>query len=519
MRCCGWAVEKAEMTHDPVYLAELYRHAQHLLKGAPEMASARKKRKARRIIRRQNKAWEQASGFSDASDEAFFRVLREAYEQVERNTADQEEALADFPPNVRNAFTELLECHYDPTNFVWEGAELSFRFNNWGLPRTLQLHDAEGSFGDWQLGDPPFWRAFLRRKDGRYCLYGKWSETEAPFEVIFSDANLQTICIDYTARQIPVFQAPWQLLHSAAMALLQKAEATDVSLNQEEEALLPLATEIAELLWKEPYSCPLLRELAASYGLPRVEKLLAALEESDCKHRQRKVHQLISLFCKQNCEPLWRDIYGRFRASQKDYPFWTDLECPPDVLSRMRDRIQTLMKARGYEGTYPDFFKIGKLTGFRIVRSPDGVRFIGRAKRTVFRVSCVESAQETGCVNIQFVSGTAFLKEGETADDIYACLFRAKGRRLFRTNSVCIPFEGAKPRDLALNVRIAAKRAELQKLTAEEMHCIGKIHSVSMILLGICLFLICVGIAFLRFGKLSIALIVVAIVAFLVYRN
>lgn len=128
------------------------------------------------------------------------------------------------------------------------------------------------------------------------------------------------------------------------------------------------------------------------------------------------------------------------------------------------------MEQHGYSGTYPDFYKEGGLKDFRKVVHSQGVTYLfGSEKPAVYRIHCAESFDD--CMTISFVCGTALLKPGEKADDIFSCMFIANARRMVDT----VLFRLVEYADRTNNyaeleqyLEVAVKRAECQRLTREE---------------------------------------------------
>ena len=97
--------------------------------------------------------------------------------------------------------------------------------------------------------------------------------------------------------------------------------------------------------------------------------------------------------------------------------------------------------------------------------------FVGPEKHAQYFVHCSEYFDENAYLTVQFLCGTALLKKGEKGTDIYGCLFRAGGRRLFHTVHGVIPLQNAEEtawEDLEISLDIAVKKAECQKLSKAE---------------------------------------------------
>lgn len=161
------------------------------------------------------------------------------------------------------------------------------------------------------------------------------------------------------------------------------------------------------------------------------------------------------------------------KESQSEYPSQAELCCDTKRLSETRGEIQRLMQAEGYSGTYPDFFKKGSVKRVHLAESYNMDYFVGAEKNVVFCVHCTEETFD-GNLSVEFLCGTELLKKNETEGDIYSCTFDAKGRRFFTTVSYNSAVEESSEAQDSLEqkVKIAAKRAELKRLTKEERKAI-----------------------------------------------
>lgn len=445
------------MEIDTNRLAGMYTRAFILMRCAPETASPRKKRRVRKKLNRENRELRLHPLLSELDDDAFFRALREADIRRDREAEKQgqalKELLSDFSPKVQEALTRCLDGT-TPSYLIRNGQETEIRLFYGAFRCRLLLQDAKANLSD---GKPVY--VFSLRREGErfrmnYAESGEEGEPENPSALTFSGIKAVIEPFDCSRREADQ-NLPWELLLHAAMDILEKAESTlaKESCNPEELALLPLLEEVFRLFLSECGAYPLLRELAASHGLSAMEKLLTAMETCSAKRARRYARKISSLLCDHRCEPLWREVYGRIRASQAGYPLLTELECSADTLADVRKQVQTQMKAHGYEGTYPDFAKINE------------------KKRTISRVHYIESVLCPDMLKLQYVSGTG--KAGETTD-MDSCLFRGRGRR-HRTGRIFIPFEEAKKELLAQCVGVAVKQAEKKRLTTEEVRLSGGI--------------------------------------------
>lgn len=322
----------------------------------------------------------------------------------------------------------------------------------------------------------------LKKEQNRFCFVGELEhpteETAEIFALTFDGAEVE-IEVYNSCNNMNFWNDPWDFLRKISFAIEMKAQLPGDYCNAKEKELLPLIREIValeywmELPEQETISFEKLKKLTHQYGYIKAETLLGELETvKPVDHKYYKnAKKLISVLCKKQYEPLWREIYNKIADSQADYPNKADSLCNKQLLSKVRNDIQALMEAKGYIGTYPDFVKDSALNGIHLAQSYNMTYFVGMEKRTEYHIHCYESFQENDVLIIQFVCGTAFLKKDEDDTDIFDCLFDAKGYRLFNTMHHYIPMQAeddAFADDLETSVTIAVKKAECAKLTKHE---------------------------------------------------
>ncbi len=321
-----------------------------------------------------------------------------------------------------------------------------------------------------------------KKEENKYCLHGELEEpieeTLEPFALTFSDVEV-TVEVYNSCDNMTFWENPWDFLRTISFSIGMKADLPGDYCNNAEKGLLPLIKEIValeywmELPEQEYFSFNQLKTLANQYGYEKVKLLFAKLEtikpgDSDF---YTTVKKLIFLLCEQKCEPMWREIYEKIKESQAEYPNKVEsLHCNK-LLVEVRADIQKLLESHGYIGAYPDFVKDGALKGVHLEQSYNMTYFVGMEKRVQYHIHCYESFEENDYLTIQFLCGTALLKKGEETEDVYGCLFNAKGRRLFHTVHHYIPLqncENAEQDDLKTSVNIAVKKAECTKLNKKE---------------------------------------------------
>lgn len=486
-------------------LANVYAHVQAMLDPAPEEASEYKQKQIRRWLKKKYRKQllclpeeiraQLTDSVSDRDALSFLKACKDRLAVI-LDSEKQEfyEIASSLSDDTRAALWTLAQganwpavtCHGDDIEIVVDGTE-AYR-------RRLFLKDVEGI----PEGAEEDWFAAielsLSRDGDRYCLSGEVFDAMADgyqlYRFTFRDA--ETVTEVYNAiNSICLWDHPWDFLIAAASGIVAKAYLPGAHCNDKELAMLPLLTEIAALDdWDEipddfPFTFPTLKALAAKYDGNTLVPLFDALGEKapDSTEYTGQVQKIIAKLCEESMEPLWREVFDKIRASQADYPDKARECCPSPVLRATRDEIQTQMEQLGFAGTYPNFKKEGPLQGIHLEDSYDTAYVLGPKAHMVSHIHCIETVVDRE-LTVQFLCGTALLKEGETTQDIYSCLFNAGGRRLFHhTEYQTLLYEPDfeyTPHDLSLYVSVAAKKSQLQRLTKDEQQSYSGMREASL---------------------------------------
>ena len=136
----------------------------------------------------------------------------------------------------------------------------------------------------------------------------------------------------------------------------------------------------------------------------------------------------------------------------------TDYTASTQVSAEVVRKIEEGLHSRGYSGCYPEFVKMGTIERSRVLKSHGTYRWGHKGTPGVFHIRVVE----LNMGQLQFLCGTELLPDGEQSLGFDSCGFDAKGRRFLRD---VIWTEGD---DLDRKLHLAAKKAELRKLTRQE---------------------------------------------------
>lgn len=408
----------------------------------------------------------------EKTDAEVLSFLKECHEQIQLHGTWKKQLFDKFSVGLadvaKSALWDLLQTDIYVGAVTYRDNELEIILDDTSaFCHTIVLEQA------WGVPDETdcvlsFSGGGLTKKGDEYCLYGgvECEEESKPFAIRFADARVEVTVFNATANGFG--DTPWEHLQSIAYDVCQKASLLSGDVNESEQKLLPLLTEINRLGWWEGSlvanntDFPLLKGLFGQYGLDRLAILLERIEQEDeGKKRSWLIQRLNDRLNDRQCEPLWRAVFETIKASQTTYPSKAQVCCPSDLLAETKSTIQGVIEQHGFSGSYPNFVKEGTLRGVRLAESYGMSYFVGAEKHVVYHIHCAEE-WNGGALSVQFLCGTAFLKDGEKADDIYACIFNSKGRRVFQS----VWFESGEM--VEKSAEIAVKKVELSRLTKEE---------------------------------------------------
>ncbi len=497
-------------------VTNVYHHVQALFEPHPEEASEYKQRQMRTwLVKKYKKALaslpdEIAAQFAETvSNQDVFSFMKACEEQLYTLLDNEKQrfyAIADaLPTDARAALWKLAQGTNWPS-VTRHGNDLEINVDGTeAYRRRLFLRGVEGIP---EGGEEELFGAIeftLTKDDDRYCLSGEVFDAMIDdyrgYRFTFETADAVTEVFN-AINSICLWDHPWNFLITAASGIVAKAYLPGDHCNDEELSMLPLLTEIAALDdWDElpddfPFTFPTLKALATKH---RCEVLVPLFDELGKKEPNSTeytglVQKIITRLCDQNVEPLWREVFDQICASQVGYPDKASECCPTPILLSTREAIQSHMEALGFTGKYPNFVKEGALTGVHLEDSYESTYILGPKARMVSRIHCIETVIDRE-LTVQFLCGTALLNPDEEAGDIYSCLFNSVGQRLFHHTEYSVllyePDFEYTPQELSLCVSVAAKKAQLQRLTKDEMHTYSGMREAS--LRTFLLFLIVIG--------------------------
>ena len=469
-----------------------YRVAQNIFEIAPENASAKKQKKIRKWIEKSDIDGEAFPKTvlkyisKEVSDTDFIEFVKSCHDYIQLHGSWKEQLFKKFSvelsEEVQSAIWCLLEHGYYGSRLHKNGTDTLIDVEHCSAyRRTLILTNASG-VPEGNFDYLSFENGSLTKKGEEYVLVGEaenWTDdTSFPFAIRFETARVEIK--EFRADVETFADTPWKHLPIIASDILSKYLLPGYKSSQREEDTLPLIIEIAKL---SPFELvpdefegndfTHLKNCVQRLKYDKIFSLIKTLEKeyTNKKHKDKLIQKLIRKLNKQKYEPLWREIYKEIVNTQLEYPNEIETCYDSNTLTEIRSNIQKLLEQHGYIGTYPDFVKKGTMPGIHLAESYDMTYWVGMEKNVVSHIHCTEVFFNEHLM-IEFLCGTALLRKNELSEDIYSCLFDAKGRRYFERVTYEHEYmeeDGTIASDnLELIVNIAVKKAELKKLTKSE---------------------------------------------------
>ena len=412
------------------------------------------------------------------------------------------EALKDFSEKEQAAFSFILKNEQAVSKIVTDVEDIKLYLGySCTSEFVLTLKNANGAPTD-ESNCYDFSKGYLTKQGDKYVLSGesvgcedinnlfdlikaaKADDIREPFSVTFTDAEFSYFL--YKEPDVCYAQVPYVFnvyIESVAQAITEKANISESFLNDREKALLPLMRDF-EKLWKlefiadkyEPVEFPALRPLIREYGYTKLLRLLDKLSENiKAQTVENTIERLTLEINNKEYEPLIREILALIDDSQRDYPSKAESLCPAEKLDFMRNEIDTVMSSQGYIGTYPDYFKTGKLNGIHLVAFDGTSRILGFGKN----VECHISSRFVYTIDglaINFICGARFPKKDEPEGDVYSCMFNDDST-VMRSLKLDIHVEEELyelKESVVSAANAAVKAAELKRLTKYEKELVNE---------------------------------------------
>ena len=357
--------------------------------------------------------------------------------------------------DMEQKLDRLLKCEYGEMTIRREGQDYVVESPaHWSFWYRARLIDASGMPGEKKVG---FFDPYeLKDEVDGYMLTGQVSdldyENEEDVQLRFSDA--ETTFGNLRLEPIDRYGRPWQCLADCGRELLHKAEMAEELLNDRERAILPMLRELGMVTgYGSDEDISGFNHLRARFT-PELHRYLDQMERSkkNWKKYRKSADQLLNRLNRIEYLPLWKKIRDEIADTQTEYP--ASVQVSPEVVRK----IEAGLHSRGYCGSYPEFVKMGTIERSRLLKSHGTYRWVRKGTPAVFHIRVVE----LNMGQLQFLCGAELLAEGEQSLSFDSCGFDARGRRFLRDVTWT---EGD---DLDRKLHLAAKKAELRKLTRQE---------------------------------------------------
>lgn len=426
--------------------------------------------------------------FYEYSDNELLEVFKKCNELVaEKEHSDNarfENFCIDFNEDTIDAINCVFEQDFDVSSIKKDGSNLILQvyFGN-SFNRFLILENAYGLPIGQNL-DLQFHKESFAKNNDEYILAGEAfdyscedQDSVFPFAIKFKNAFVETKIYNAFSTRFDV-DNPWEYLQSVSNEILRKSTLKVDFLNAKEKKLLPLISELSLLtIWYNIYNDRTnfefeeFKKLLKKYNYKKPIAIIDKLAQNTVSRKTTSlINKLLYELNHQQYKPLWDYIYNKLSQAQEEYPYAAETKYP-QILKEARKEIQSILHQNAYLGEYPDFYKTGSIKKIRLTESYNMSYFVGMEKNVVFRVHCFEEDFNDHPM-IQLITGTALLKEGEEAENIFSCTFNSKGRRLCKETTIELQYKNENDElendNVELRTTIAIKRAELLKLNKEE---------------------------------------------------
>lgn len=350
---------------------------------------------------------------------------------------------------------QLLKCEYGEMTIRREGQDYVVESPaHWSFWYRARLVDASGMPVEKEIG---FFDPYeLKEEVDGYMLTGQVSdldyENEADVQLRFSDA--ETTFGNLRLEPVVRYGRPWQCLADCGRELLHKAEMAEELLNDRERAILPMLRELGMVTgYGSDEDISGFDHLRARFT-PELHPYLDQMERSkkNWKKYRKSADQLLNRLNRIEYLPLWKKIRDEIAATQTEYP--ASVQVSPEVVRKN----EAWLHSRGYSGCYPEFVRTGTIERSRLLKSHGTYRWVRKGTPAVFHIRVLE----LNMGQLQFLCGTELLPDGEQRLGFDSCGFDAKGGCFLRDVTWT---EGD---DLDCKLHLAAKKAELRKLTRQE---------------------------------------------------
>ncbi len=285
----------------------------------------------------------------------------------------------------------------------------------------------------------------IEKQGDEYVLFGNAyddfdffddSSAPTPFEIRFKNADCKTKV--YRSARNEGFIINWFELCGLAFEIVDKYLFSKELLNAEEMNNLPLIKELANLLSYFDYQnestvseFAILKQYLSKYGFNKALKRLLEIENAS---NPEKLSQLKDKFIDElNCkkyEPLFRELLEIVSNTQNGYKKRFECDCSDDNLFKKRNQIDSMIKAKGYEGEYPFYYKKGKARGVKIKIGDYYPKkfFVFSNSKLMHYIYCRENEVNNDSIYFDFCCGCENIKNSDQKPDLISFAFNSNGK-------------------------------------------------------------------------------------------
>ena len=227
-----------------------------------------------------------------------------------------------------------------------------------------------------------------------------------------------------------------------------------------------------------------------------------------------KRQKLFRELSKQYYEPMWRELFDAFEASQEGLPQEWEFYCTSEQFEEHKRFVTAQMHQNGFEGEYPHFCKKAPFRRLSLMSAFGESFFVGFEKYASHHIYC--RATDLGGekrIHENYLCGTVFRKTPEEETDIWSCFFDRRGKTNFSA-VFHYPQEESTAEERSLLASAAIKSAELRRLTKEERRLKQSFQTPALVYILMFLFTSVLFGVFWTLGFILIISIMVLLVTF-----
>lgn len=306
----------------------------------------------------------------------------------------------------------------------------------------------------------------------------------------------------FSAMTVTELRNPWYLLADIAYELLTKHD-HEVELSSAENDLLPICRALLMLTAytnrKISLDLDTLAPLFTDCSWPNHDRIQRRLRQIAKARSDEAAYRwltcLIVELCDHRYEPVWRQLYARFAASQAALP--NRMQESDLFRDRIRGQITNNLHQQGFIGEYPEFQR-------------------SISPRKTLYIRCAEEfGDESGLYYTRFLCGYSIGAKSDS--DALSCLFNDRHRRQFQCFSMWINLDQPDLDDyLHQFTTIAEKKAANKPLTRKEN---ANLHFVSQYLNRLALFVLCLRIGLVAGLFMTLGLATIPILLPLIFEG